>query len=88
MKCKAHSQGDRCRKEAGHEEVDPVHEGQFAIWQENKFREEKCALSGPRRNRRLDRTLRSFDPGRVNPAMRKQAIAFMSGIIAQAPRSA
>jgi len=58
MKCKAHNQGDRCRKEAGHEEVDPVHEGQFAIWQENKFREDKSARTAPRRNRQRNQFFR------------------------------
>ena len=85
MKCQAHNQGDRCRKQAGHE--DPVHEGQFTIWQESKFREEKYARKGPRRNRQLDRMLITFDPARVRPEMRKQAIAFMDRVINQAPNS-
>lgn len=41
-RCKAHSQGDRCRKAAGHEAADDLmHEGVNASWQASKFREEK-----------------------------------------------
>ena len=54
-RCKAHSQGDRCRKALHHEGTDPVHEGQFTIWQESKFRQEKFPRTAARRHRSINR---------------------------------
>ena len=54
-RCKAHSQGDRCRKALDHEGADPIHEGQFAIWQESKFRQEKFPRTAARRHRSINR---------------------------------
>jgi hypothetical protein len=78
MKCKAHSQGDRCRKESGHEATDPVHEGQFTKWQENKFREELDERKAPRRNRQLNRFLAKLDPAAVPTMQRPRMIAVLN----------
>jgi hypothetical protein len=60
QRCKAHSQGDKCRKELGHQAIDAVHEGQFTIWQENKFRQEKFVRTSTRRHRSANRFVRAL----------------------------
>lgn len=78
MKCKEHSQGDRCRKPLGHEETDPVHEGQFTIWQRGKFRQEKFPRTAPKRNRSLNRFVKQLVPDAAKRIPSKERGGFMA----------
>lgn len=69
-RCKETRQGDRCKKLAGHHfsvsaEPDPIHMGNFAAWKGEG--DDKTLLAGfknkaPKRNRKANRFLKSFDP--------------------------
>lgn len=71
LRCKAHHQGDRCKKARHHDlsvqaEPDKLHVGNFAAWDENRVvaRFEKKA---PKRSRVANRMLRAICPKEFNP---------------------
>lgn len=80
LRCKAHHQGDRCKKGRFHDSrimdvPDPVHVGEFTAWDSLRVvaRFEKKA---PKRNRAANRAFRAicaknFDPQRVPHNERK-----------------
>lgn len=57
----------------GHEGTDPVHEGQFTIWQHSKFREEKFARKAPKRNRVVNRFVRQLSGAAERVPVKEQA---------------
>ena len=59
MRCKEHFQGDRCKKESGHEDL--IHEGQFSSWRESADSKVKIMQSQKpiiKRHRGMDRLAR------------------------------
>lgn len=79
-RCKQQSQGDRCRKPLGHEATDPHHEGQYTIWQSEKFRDEKFARVAPKRNRSLNRFVTMLGSGGSIRVPSKERAGFLSAL--------